>query len=65
MIGIQDPSVLLAYILVPGLAALCAVYGFRNWNKEGEISEEEIREESTWMKEELKIENEISGEDTP
>ena len=65
MLGINAPSVLLAYLLVPGLAALCVVYGLRNWNKEGVVSEEEISEETTWLKEELEIEREVSGEDLP
>ena len=65
MIGIPDPSVLLAYLLVPGCTLLCVVYGIVNWNKEGEITEEEIIEEKTWLKEELEIDRDVSGEDLP
>jgi hypothetical protein len=65
MLGIQDASVLLAYLLVPGLALVCVVYGIRNWNREGEVTAEEISEETRWLKEELEIEREVSGEDIP
>mgnify|MGYP005841448929 CR=1 FL=1 len=65
MIGIPDTSVLLAYLLVPGFTILCVVYGIVNWNKEGDLTEEEIKEEKTWLTEELEIDREISGEDEP
>jgi hypothetical protein len=65
MLGITDPMVLLAYLLVPGCTALCVVYGIVNWNKEGEVSEEELNEERKWLKEEIEIDKQISGEDLP
>ncbi len=56
MLGFSDFSVFLAYILIFLLALTCIIYGVVNWNKEGEISEEEIQEEKAWLKEELEIE---------
>ncbi len=36
MLGIEDPSILVAYGLSFGLALLCIVYGVLNWNKGGD-----------------------------
>jgi len=33
MLGLSDPSILLAYLLSLGGAVLCIVYGIVNWNK--------------------------------
>jgi len=55
MFGLGDLGVSLAFLLTLGSAALCAVYGFINWNKpspEEEIAE--IAEEETWEKGEPK-----------
>ena len=56
MLGLSNFSVFLSYILVFILAGSCILYGILHWNKEGEISEEEIQEEKTWLREELEIE---------
>ncbi|MFQ3620677.1 MAG: symporter small accessory protein [Spirochaetales bacterium] len=63
MLGISDPWVLAAYLLVPSGALLCAGYGIFKWNKEGQVTMEEIEEEKTWIKEELEIEEELAGEE--
>ncbi len=34
MLGLQDVSILLAYLLSAGSAVLCVVYGVLNWNKD-------------------------------
>lgn len=36
MFGIEDPQITFAYALSIGLAALCVLYGIRNWNNGGE-----------------------------
>ncbi len=61
ILGIPDPIVSSAYIALILSTVLCVVYGIRNWNREGEISEEELNAEKEWMKEEIEIEEEISG----
>jgi hypothetical protein len=33
MLGINDPSILIAYGLSIGLALACVLYGLLNWNK--------------------------------
>ena len=42
MLGLGDWGVSLAYVLTLGSAALCAAYGFVNWNRPA--PEEEARE---------------------
>ena len=56
MLGFSDFSVFLSFFLVFALAFGCILYGVLNWNKEGEISDEEIREEAVWVKEEIELE---------
>lgn len=34
MLGLSDPSILLAYLLSLGGAILCIAYGIINWNKD-------------------------------
>ena len=54
MLGLGDWGVSLAYLLTLGTAALCAVYGFINWNKPSPEEEiKEIDEEQEWEKHEL------------
>ena len=61
MNGFADMSVFFAYSLVFLAAAGCVLYGALNWNREGEISEAEKEEERKWLKEEIKIDEELSG----
>ena len=61
VLGIPDPSIWIAYLILIGLTLLCVVYGIINWNKEGDISDEEVKEEKQWNKEEIEIEEEVSG----
>lgn len=56
-----DVNILMAYVLTLLSFVLCVVYGILNWNKGGEVSEEEAREEETWDKEEKLIEDELGG----
>lgn len=54
MFGLGDLGVGLAFVLTLGSAALCAVYGFLNWNKPAPAEEaREIAEEEAWEKAEL------------
>lgn len=54
MFGLGDLGVGLAFVLTLGSAALCAVYGFLNWNKPAPAEEaREIAEEETWEKAEM------------
>jgi len=36
VLGIDDPYIWGGYAMAIALAIICAVYGFINWNKEGE-----------------------------
>ncbi len=54
MLGLGDWGVSLAFVLTLWSAALCAIYGFMNWNKPApEVEEQEIAEEEAWEKAEL------------
>jgi hypothetical protein len=55
MFGINDPWILLAYLLCILSALACIIYGVRNWNKGADNEPEEMKEESKWEK----VENEI------
>ncbi len=60
MLGLGDWGVSMAFLLTLGSTALCAVYGFINWNKPGpEVEIEEIAEEEAWEKQEMR--NEARG----
>ena len=48
MFGFGDVWVFLGYLLTVGSMLLCVVYGIRNWNKNRENVQEEIREEAAW-----------------
>ncbi|OHD57310.1 MAG: hypothetical protein A2014_09055 [Spirochaetes bacterium GWF1_49_6] len=61
VLGIPDPSIWIAYLLLIALTLLCIIYGIVNWNKEGDISDEEAKEEKQWSKEEIELEEEVSG----
>lgn len=58
--GFQDLSVSLAYILSVLITIVCAVYGIKHWNSEGDVSDKELEEEKHWIEEELKIDEELS-----
>jgi hypothetical protein len=54
MLGIDDPVVLLAYILCVASTLLCVVYGVINWNK----GDDAVRpEDEKWSTEEKQAEN--------
>jgi flagellar basal body-associated protein FliL len=61
ILGIPDPSIWIAYLLLIILTLLCVVYGIVMWNKEGDISVEEAQEEKQWSREEIELEEEVSG----
>jgi hypothetical protein len=55
MLGLGDWGVSLAFLLMLASAALCAIYGFINWNKPSPVEEiKEIAEEEEWEKGEIK-----------
>ena len=58
MLGIEDPWVILAYILCILSALLCLVWGVIKWNVDdtAEEPEEEIRQ---WAEEEERVEEEL------
>jgi hypothetical protein len=60
-LGIPDPSVSVAYILLIMTVLLCTVYGVVKWNSEGEITSKELQDEERWFKEEIELEQDISG----
>ncbi len=50
MFGIQDPWIVLVYILCVLSTLLCVVYGALNWNSDGDI--EPQQEDKEWAREE-------------
>ena len=34
LLGIEDPQIILAYVLSIGVTIICVVYGWFKWNKE-------------------------------
>lgn len=62
MLGFDDVYVFLAWLLMILSSIGCVVYGVMNWNKGGEVSELEAKEEAAWDDEEQHIEDELSGE---
>jgi len=65
MFGIPDLSVSLAYLVLLLSAAACVVYGILFWNRGSDPGPEELAQEQNWMKEELELDSEISGEELP
>ncbi len=61
MLGISDVSVLLAYVLLFVSTIGCIVYGLINWNREGQKSPLETKKEGRWRKNEIKLDDEVSG----
>ena len=56
LLGIEDTSVSLVYLLCIASAVLCVVYGVLNWNKGDEpVKEEDVK----WAAEEKKVEEEL------
>jgi hypothetical protein len=54
MLGIEDPIVLLAYVLCIASSLLCLVYGIVNWNK----GDDTVRPEDVkWVAEEKQADN--------
>jgi hypothetical protein len=58
MLGIEDPWIIMAYMLCVLSAVACIVYGLLNWNKGAEKEPEQITEEAVWEEKEQNI-NEI------
>ena len=53
ILGLGDWGVSLAFLLTLASAALCALYGFVNWNKPAPDEElKEIAEEEAWERKE-------------
>ncbi|MBN2650950.1 MAG: hypothetical protein JXR63_01105 [Spirochaetales bacterium] len=61
MFGIKDPTIIVMFFFLFFAAVFCLVYGALNWNKGGEISPQELEEESKWDKEEDDIDSEVGG----
>jgi len=55
MLGLQDNSIFIAYMLSILSALGCIVYGIFNWNKGGKDEAKQILEEEKWETEEEKI----------
>jgi hypothetical protein len=58
MLGIDDPVVLLAYVLCVASALLCVVYGVLNWNKGDDAV---LPEDVKWTAQEKDAENGAQG----
>ncbi|MGQ7870436.1 symporter small accessory protein [Sunxiuqinia sp. sy24] len=48
MLGINDPSIYLGYLLAVLSLLLCIWYGVKNWNKGCETDELELQEDVAW-----------------
>lgn len=59
MFGFGDFSIVSVYSLCILSAVLCIVYGIFNWNKGGEPTEKEIKQEVDWDKKELEINEDL------
>ncbi len=56
MLGINDPWILIAYLLCILSTLACVGYGIYNWNKGAENEPEEISEGAKWDENESKVE---------
>jgi len=56
MLGIQDPYVLLAYLLCVASTVLCVIYGLVTWNRGEEATS---AQDVHWAEEEKKVEQEL------
>lgn len=55
MLGIEDVSVLVGYVLSLASAALCVVYGVVMWNRGNDGAQTEDLEDAHWAEEERRI----------
>ncbi len=62
MLGIDDPVIVAVYLLCIFSTLLCVIYGVINWNKEGELEADEIKEEAAWEAEEDEMEKKELGQ---
>ncbi|MCD6303616.1 MAG: hypothetical protein J7M21_01485 [Planctomycetes bacterium] len=56
MLGIEDPSVWIAYVLCIASAVLCVVYGAICWNRGNEPTDQQ---DVQWVEHEQKVEEEL------
>lgn len=56
MLGINDPQVVLAYVLCIGATLFAVVYSALNWNKGDEAVHPEDRQ---WVEQEKSVESEL------
>ncbi len=56
MLGINDPWILMAYLLCILSTLACVGYGICNWNKGAENEPDEISEGARWDENESKVE---------
>ncbi len=61
MLGVDDPWVWGVYLLCISSMLICVVYGALNWNKGDEVEDSELSEETAWVEQEEKMENEELG----
>ena len=54
MLGIKDPWIIAAFLMIFFSVAACIVYGLINWNKGAENEVLEIKEETNWEEEDTK-----------
>lgn len=61
MLGVDDPWVWGVYLLCISSTLICVVYGVLNWNNGDEVEDSELSEETAWVEQEEKMENEELG----
>jgi hypothetical protein len=61
LLGIDDPWIWGVYLLCIFSALLCVIYGFINWNREGELEALEMKEEAAWEESEEEMQKEEMG----
>jgi hypothetical protein len=61
VLGVDDPWVWGVYLLCISSTLICVVYGVLNWNNGDEVEDSELSEETAWVEQEEKMENEELG----
>jgi len=55
MLGLEDTSIFLGYIMTIGSFFFCLIYGIINWHKGAEEKDGDYREEIQWEREEIEL----------
>jgi hypothetical protein len=59
MLGLSDIWIVTAYLSCIAAAALCVVYGLKNWNAGSENEIQQVAEEKLWQKTENEMDEKM------